>query len=244
LSYFESRLRINFDNLEEIRYRLTFCEKLGINHLILEPVNNSNNLKVGLLNKIKKFTNINLYYRFNLRPNNLNDFKKTLKKFNSFPHILGVETPDKEIQIQAAKDSRIDILSFSNEEIMKTISNGVISLIKQNNSFIEFSLAPIMMKSKGIQSKNFRNLYRFTKLVLDLKPNYIISGNFSELYHFRNPRSLLSICHTLLGMSLNDAKKGFRDNVQLLLERVKHRVNKNIFQEGVKFIKGGDNDYE
>jgi len=244
LSYFESRLRINFDNLEEIRYRLTFCEKLGINHLILEPVNNSNNLKVGLLNKIKKFTNINLYYRFNLRPNNLNDFKKTLKKFNSFPHILGVETPDKEIQIQAAKDSRIDILSFSNEEIMKTISIGVISLIKQNNSFIEFSLAPIMMKSKRIQSKNFRNLYRFTKLVLDLKPNYIISGNFSELYHFRNPRSLLSICHTLLGMSLNDAKKGFRDNVQLLLERVKHRVNKNIFQEGVKFIKGGDNDYE
>ena len=101
-----------------------------------------------------------------------------------------------------------------------------------------------MMKSKGIQSKNFRNLYRFTKLVLDLKPNYIISGNFSELYHFRNPRSLLSICHTLLGMSLNDAKKGFKDNVQLLLERVNHRVNKNIFQDGVKFIKGGDNDYE
>ena len=32
--------------------------------------------------------------------------------------------------------------------------------------------------------------------------------------------------------------------IQLLLERVNHRVNKNIFQEGVKFIKGGDNDYE
>jgi hypothetical protein len=45
-------------------------------------------------------------------------------------------------------------------------------------------------------------------------------------------------------MSLNDAKKGFRDNVQLLLERVNNRVNKKIFQEGVKFIKGGDNEYE
>jgi RNase P/RNase MRP subunit p30 len=244
LSYFESRLKISFGNLEEVRHILTFCEKLGIKNLILEPINNSNNYKVDLLNSIKKITNINIYYRFNLTPSNLNDFKKTLKNFDSFPHILGVETPDKEIQIQAAKDSRIDILSFSNEEIMKTISIGVISLIKQNNSFIEFSLAPIMMKSKGIQSKNFRNLYRFTKLVLDLKPNYVISGNFSELYHFRNPRSLLSICHTLLGMSLYEAKKGFSDNVQLLLERVNHRVNKNIFQEGVKFIKGGDNDYE
>ncbi|MFX1589868.1 MAG: RNase P subunit p30 family protein [Promethearchaeota archaeon] len=241
MSYFESRLRINFDNLEEVRHTLTFCEKLGIKNLILEPIKNLNNYKVELLNKIKKFTNINLYYRFNLTPSSLNDFKKTIIKYDSFPYILGVETPVKEIQIQAAKDSRIDILSFSNEEIMKTISIGVISLIKQNNSLIEFSLAPIMMKSKGIQSKNFRNLYRFAKLVLDLKPNYIISGNFSELYHFRNPRSLLSICHTLLGMSLNDAKKGFRDNVQLLLDRVNHRVNKSILQEGVKFIKGGDN---
>jgi len=244
LSYFESRLRLSFDNLEEVRHIITFCEKLGIKNLILEPINNSNNLKVDLLNKIKKVTNINIYYRFTLTPSNLNDFKKTLKKYNSFPHILGVETPYKEIQIQAAKDSRIDILSFSSEEIIKTISIGVISLIKQNNSFIEFSLAPIMMKSKGIQSKNFRNLYRFTKLILDLKPNYIISGNFNEIYHFRNPRSLLSICHTLLGMSLNEAKKGFRDNVRLLLKRVNHRVNKNIFEEGVKFIKGGDNDYK
>ncbi|MFX0017712.1 MAG: RNase P subunit p30 family protein [Promethearchaeota archaeon] len=243
MSYFESRLRINFDNLEEVRQTLNFCEQLGIKNLILEPIKNSNNYKAELLNKIKKITNLNIYYRFNLRPSNLNVFKKTIKKFNSFPHILGVETPDKEIQIQAAKDSRIDILSFSNENIMKTISIGVISLIKQNNSFIEFSLAPIMMKSIGIQSKNFRNLYRFTKLVLDLKPNYIISGNFSELYQFRNPRSLLSICHTLLGMSLDEAKKGFRDNVQLLLERANHRVNKNIYQEGVKFIKGGDNGY-
>ncbi|MFX1493863.1 MAG: RNase P subunit p30 family protein [Promethearchaeota archaeon] len=241
MSYFESRLKINLNNLEEVRHILTFCEKLGIRNLILEPINNSNNLKVDLFNKIKKITNINIYYRFNLTPRNLKDFKMTLKKYNSFPHILSVETPNKDIQIQAAKDSRIDILSFSNEEIMKTISIGVISLIRQNNSFIEFSLAPIMTKSKGIQSKNFRNLYRFTKLILDLKPNYIISGNFNELYHFRNPRCLLSICHTLLGMSLNDAKKGFRYNVQLLLKRVKHRVNKNMFQEGVKFIKGGDN---
>ncbi len=244
MSYFESRLRITFDNIEEVRHILTFCEKLGIKNLILEPINNSNNLKVDILNKIRQISNINIYYRLNLTPSTLNDFKKMIKKFYSFPHILGVETPDKEIQIQAAKDSRIDILSFSNEEIMKTISIGVISLIKQNNSFIEFSIAPIMMKSKGIQSKNFRNLYRLTKLVLDLKPNYIISGNFSELYHFRNPRSLLSICHTLLGMTLNDAKKGFRENVQLLLERVNNRVNRNIFQEGVKFIKGGDNEYE
>ena len=97
-----------------------------------------------------------------------------------------------------------------------------------------------MINHKAIQSKNFRNLYRFTKLILDLKPQYIISGNFDELYHLRNPRNLLSICHSLLGMPLIEAKKGFKDNVLQLLDRVNQRNDRNIITEGVRIIKGGD----
>jgi len=231
---------LDFENTQEIQQKLRFCKSLGIKNLILEPKNNYENWVPELKSKIEKFPGIQLYYRFNLKPPNLNEFKKILKKYKNFPYILSIESLNKDIQIQAAKDSRIDLISFSDQDILKTITPGVISLTKQNKSFIEFSLSSIMAKNKANQSKNFRNLYRFIQLAIELKANYIISGNFEDLYNIRNPRALISICHTLLGMPLTKAKNGFSNNVIRLLKKVELRQDSSVIETGVRFIKGGE----
>ena len=161
LPYFESRLKVNIKDFDEIEKKLEFCKKLGIRNLILEPVNTFKQISYELREKIIHQTKLNIYFRYNLTPNSVNDFKNAIKNYNNFPYILSVESKDKEIQINAARDSRVDIVSFSDEIILKTLSQGVISLTKQNNSFIEFSLAPIMVRNKALQSKNFRFLYKF-----------------------------------------------------------------------------------
>lgn len=240
MTYYEARLKVNFDSFEDVKKKLEFCGLVGIRNLIIEPLNNSKKVKSDLMKKVRSITSINVYFRFNLSIKSIKEFKRRIKDYNNFPYILSVETDNKEVQIQAAKDSRIDVLSFSEQNLIKTITPGVISLVKQNGSFIEFSLAPIMTQNKVLQSKIFRNLYRFSQLMLNFRPNYLISGNFSELYHLRNPRNLSSICHTLLGMPLNDAKRGFSTNVKLLLERVSQRIDKNVIMDGIRLIKGGD----
>ncbi|MFX1356657.1 MAG: RNase P subunit p30 family protein [Promethearchaeota archaeon] len=240
MSYFESRLRVDFSNFNEIKKKIEFCEILGIKNLILEPENSNERIDHDLMNKIENATSINIFYRFNLKPNSLREFKKELERFKAFPYILSVETQEKEIQLQAAKDSRIDVISFSEPELLKTITPGVISLANQNKSFIEFALAPLLVKNKAIQSKHFRNLYRFTQFIAKLKDNYIICGNFDDPFDIRNPRALISICNTLLGMSLNRAKQGFSDNVLKLLDKVNSRLDKNSIETGVRIIERGD----
>ncbi len=239
MSYFESRLRADFENFNEILSRLEFCEKLGIKNVILEPNNAIISIPLDLKNKIKTELKMNTFYRINLRIDNLDLFKRKMKQVKDFPDIISIESLNKEVQLKAAKDSRVDIVSFSNPEIIKTLTRGVISLTRQNNSFLEFSLAPIMITNKASQSKNFRNLYKFVQSALKFKVNCIISGNFNDIYDFRHPRALISICHSLLGISLDRAKKIFRTNPILLLERVQKRQNNNLEPE-VKLIKGGD----
>jgi len=239
LSYFESRLLANFEDFNEIKERLKFCEKLGIKNVILEPKNNKFAIPLSLKEKIKEQTELNTFYRINLRLDNLEDFKKKIKNFNNFSNILSIESLNKDVQLHAARDSRVDIVSFSNPEIIKTLTPGIISLTKQSNSFIEFSLASIMVRNKPIQSKNFRNLYKFIQLALNLKANCIISGNFGDIYDFRHPRALISICHSLLAIPLDRAKRIFAINPILLLEKTKKRFDNNIESE-VKLIKGGD----
>ncbi|MCK4379706.1 MAG: hypothetical protein KAW51_01105 [Candidatus Lokiarchaeota archaeon] len=239
MSYFESRLLANFDNFNDIKKKLEFCENLGIKNVILEPENSKNAIPLEIKSKVRLETKINTFYRINLRLNNPEDFKRKIRHFNNFPDILSIESLNKEVQLRAARDSRVDIVSFSNYEVIKTLTPGVISLMKQNNSFLEFSLAPLMVKNKANQSKNFRNLYRYIHLALKLKVNCIISGNFADMYDFRHPRALISICHSLLGIHLDMAKEIYKINPILLLERVKKRQNKD-FEQDVKLIKRGE----
>ena len=238
MKYFESRLKANFDDIGEIKEKIKFCEILGIRNVILEPIVSLNKIPFKMKEELRKYTSINVFYRINLRPKSLNTFQKNIKNYNNFSDILSVETSNKEIQIHAARDSRVDILSFSDQGILKTLTPGVISLTKQNNSFIEFSLAPIMVNNKSFQSKNFRNIYRFIQLASKLNVNYIISGNFDDLYDFRHPKAMISICQSLLGMSLLNAKAAFNDNVQLLLNRVQKRQDKDLIEDGVRLIRG------
>jgi len=238
LSYFESRLVVDFGNSDVLKKKIDFYKNLNVDNLILEPQKNLNQFTLNLKEKIKDETNINIFYRFNLQINEVNEFKKRIKRFNKFPEILSIESLNKDVLILAARDSRVDIVSFSDQNNLKTLTPGIVSLIKQNGSFIEFSLSPLMIKNKSKQSKNFRSLYRALQLVMKLKPNCIISGNFKNLFDFRHPRALISICNTLLDIPLDEAKRFFKENPRKLLRRVHQKGDNNIFEEDVKIIKG------
>ena len=240
MSYFESRLKVNVYDLDEIQRKLEFCEKLGIQNIILEPINDLKKLlEIWKKGKLQT-TKINIFFRLNLIPQSLNELKSLIKNYNKFPFILSVESLDKQVQIHAARDSRVDILSFSNQNILKSLTSGVISLIKQNNSFIEFSLDSIMIRNKAIQSRNLRNLYKFMHQALNTNANYIISGNFTELFDLRHPRSLVSICNSILEIPLDKAIKGFKNNPILLIKRVQKRKDESIIESGVKLIEEGE----
>jgi len=240
LSYFESRLRVNTSNFKEIEQKLHFCKLLGIQNVIVELENNGEKMRSDLKRRIEEITYINVKYRTNINPKNLESLIKTLKGIGQSSNVIVVESADKKIQIQAAKDSRVDVVSFSEQAALKTIFPGVISLTKQNQSFIEFSLASIMVKNKSLQSKNLRNLYRGVQLANKLNANYIISGNFDHLYSIRHPRALISVCHTLLGISMLRAKNSFSKNVVSLLNRVQMRQDKNFIETDVKLIIRGE----
>ncbi|MFW9864944.1 MAG: RNase P subunit p30 family protein [Candidatus Thorarchaeota archaeon] len=235
MAYIESRLPVNLENFEEVLRSIRFCEVLGINKVILEPKEYLAKIPLNFKKKVQKETDIRICYRINLRVNDYQEFKSKIRNFNNFSDILSIESLSKEVQLQSAKDSRVDIVSFSDPEILKTLTPGVISLTKQNNSFVEFSLAPIMIKDKTSQSKNFRSLYKFIHLALKLKANYLINGNFTDVFDYRHPRSLISISNSLLGIPLNLAKIGYRDNPKRLIDKIKIPHDKNL-EQGVRIL--------
>lgn len=235
--YFESRLLIDGSDWKKIKAKLELCDRLGIINLILDPQNLYGKTRDQIKERIKREYNFNIYYRRSIKVNNLREFKKQIKKYHRYPEIVSVESINKKVQLKASKDSRIDIVSFSDQKILKSLTEGVVSLVDQNNSFLEFSLEPIMRKSWREQSRNLRNLYKKLNLARNGTDNIIISGNFRNRFHLKNPRGLISICHTLLELPLVIAKDCFRKNVYNLIKRVKKRCNETIMENGIKIIR-------
>ncbi len=222
--------------MQDFNKKIEFCERLEIKNVIVEPINDPYKIPYQLLEDISKNKKINVFIRNNIKSENLNDFKKRIANLSNLSNIISVESSNKELQIHAARDSRVDIISYSESQIIRTLTDGVISLVKQNASFIEFSLAPIIVNNKSTQSKNFRNLYRFLAICRKLKVPVIISGNFENPYDLRHPRSLISVCTSLLGVPINEVKKIFKENPLLLINRAKNRKDTNIFENGVRLV--------
>jgi RNase P/RNase MRP subunit p30 len=228
-------LPVNLQNFNDFKKRLEICEDLGIKNLILELENNRNRSSLELRKKIKTDSKIKIYFRGNLRVNNIEDFKVKIKKLSKFYDIISVESLNREVQLMGAKDSRVNIVSYSDPEILKTLTPGVISLTKQNNAFIEFSLAPILVQNKTVQSKNFRILYKFIHMALNLKANFIISGNFLNMFDYRHPRTFISICYSILGVPMSLAKNACLKNPKIIVDN-KSMKSENEFKPEVKII--------
>lgn len=235
MGYFESRVPIDINNFENTVKKIRFLEKLNYKNLILEPKNIekiSNDLKI----KVREITNINIYYRINLKPKNLSELKRKISNFNKFPDIVSVESSNNEVLLFSARDTRVDVLSFSDVKIAKALTPGVISLSKQYNSFIEFSFNPIFLENKFIQSKNIHLLISSLSRAIAKNTNYILSGNFSHITDYRSPKVLTSICQTFFNMTLYKAKQALIENPQQLIKKISMRNDPDVIEDGVRII--------
>ncbi|TFF95854.1 MAG: hypothetical protein EU544_01870 [Promethearchaeota archaeon] len=237
MSVFESRVRAYTKQRDELEKKISVFRELGVYCLIIDCLDeNPKNLSGIFKNLLLENPNMELHFRYTLVYEDIKKFKRELNKFNNYPYILAVESPNVEIYNLAARDSRVDLLSFSELKYLNKVTPGILSLIKQNNKFIEFSFAPLMEDNRVKQSKNFRKLYRFLNLALKAKVRYILSGNFDNIYDFRHPRALMSICMTLLDLNPIQAKEGFQKYPSELIKRINNRKNYKSIEDGVNIL--------
>ncbi|MFO8019297.1 MAG: RNase P subunit p30 family protein [Promethearchaeia archaeon] len=239
MAYYETRLRVDLQNSEEVAEYLNTCEQVGITNLIIEPLTSEFMITDAIKNQIQSLTNIKIYFRITMNPRNLKEFNRKIQKFNNFKYLLAVESSNKRIQLKASKDSRVDILTFSNIRKIKSISKGVLSLLSQNNTYLELSLSPLLINNKSEQSRNFRITYRFMERVLNSRVKYLLCGDAPSRFCLRNPRALISICVSLLDIPIQKAKMGFEKYPQTLVKDKFIKNDTQKFGNGFKLIGGG-----
>ena len=232
-----TRVLLNALSDEEIINKLNLYKFVGF-HIIFVEYNFDFNFDYrDHLNKIQKLTTLKLIGKISFQPASVNDLKDKLQKAQKYKDfVISIISNNKDILTFAAKDSRVDIISFTRIENIKKLTPGIISLLKQFNKFFEISIIDVLNTNKNNRSRVFREIYKILNLVHNNMEILLFGGSESENFHIRGPREIISIFHSIFNLNIAKSKRIVRENPSQLIKRLISRNNPNNLQSGVKVV--------
>ncbi|MHA1871638.1 MAG: RNase P subunit p30 family protein [Promethearchaeota archaeon] len=235
--YTNSGVLIENYDLDVLKKKFNILKWVGYQRIFIDMVFKKNKDFDQILKKIEDITDLPVYGRIIFKPSSLKDLKNNLNYANKLKKfILTLESIDKDILSFAAKDSRIDVISLRTSQLLSNISDGILSLIRQNNKYIDISLYHTFSLNNFERSKYFRE---FSKIIHFLRKHPLIglySGIEDSYYYIRGPRAIISILNSIFELPLIKSKYLLRENPQTLLEKIEERTDRNFIMDGVRII--------
>ncbi len=172
--------------------------------------------------------------RKNISGKNIDEIKRNLPKIRFQYELIGIFSETKNILKWAANDRRIDFFAVDLSSNISSVDAALCSLIKQNNKFVELSLASLLTSCDDKEfSQSLRNGKKLMKLLIQNRIPFIFSMNPKSPLHLRNG-SQMRFLGELLGVSYNQTKKAvFENQFSALISNIIKLHDSSIF-EGVK----------
>lgn len=172
--------------------------------------------------------------RKNISGKNIDEIKRNLPKIRFQYELIGIFSETKNILKWAANDRRIDFFAVDLSSNISSVDAALCSLIKQNNKFVELSLASLLTSCDDKEfSQSLRNGKKLIKLLIQNRIPFIFSMNPKSPLHLRNG-SQMRFLGELLGVSYNQTKKAvFENQFSVLISNIIKLHDSSIF-EGVK----------
>lgn len=180
---------------------------------------------------------IDLASRIDLRPRNTNELSKALQRVRRKFEIVAVQCENKAVSRQAAKDHRVDILTFHPQNTGRRrvyLDRQEASLASKSNCAYEVSLSDLL----GSSAERARVLVNLKRDIWNAThegvPVVVSSGAWTPL-RMREPRAIASIT-SLLGLSENNGLDAVSETPGRILERNREKLGPGFVSPGVKEV--------
>jgi len=182
---------------------------------------------------------IDLASRIDLRPRNTNELSKTLRRVRRKYEIVAVHCENKAVSRQAAKDHRVDILTFPPLKTGRSrvsLDRQGASLAADSNCAYEVSLSDLLDTSAGERARVIVNLKRnIWNAEREGVPVLATSGAATPL-RMREPRAIASIT-SLLDLPEEKGLDAVSVTPTMILERNRAKLGPGFVSPGVKEVR-------
>ncbi|MBS7655026.1 hypothetical protein KEJ50_00750 [Candidatus Bathyarchaeota archaeon] len=223
-------LHLKLENEKEFFKAAELTKEIGFKIVGLTFQPDAQITKINEAKKIFQEFNIDLASRVDLKPYNKNELLLALRKLRRKFEIISVECTSNKLAIIAARDRRVDLISFP----LSFKAKFTYSIAHVLIGALEINLADL------IAFKTLRTivLSKFRKEAFIAKKNRIpivVSSGANNLFLIRSPKEMAA-CSLLFKLEPNEALASISTIPYAIVERNRFKLSRFYIGEGVKIV--------
>ncbi|UCE43948.1 MAG: hypothetical protein JSV57_00125 [Candidatus Bathyarchaeota archaeon] len=214
--------------------------ELGYRMVAIPLSSNITRDKISQLRKTCSDANVNLVTRVDLTPKTSKELLHSLRRFRRRFEIISVVCRSKSVARQAAKDRRVDLLTFPfTGRRTRFFDRAEAELASSALASLEIEMAPLLSLKGFARIRLISSLRREAAIAEKSGVPVVLSSGATETYLMRGPREHAALAG-LFDMVAAAALNALSETPLSLVERNREKLSPRYVAPGVRVVKEGD----
>jgi RNase P/RNase MRP subunit p30 len=177
--------------------------------------------------------------RADFHPRTENDLTHFLRKFRRRFEVICILCDTKEVARQAAKDRRVDLLSFPSLDYHKRFfDRAEAELASGSLAALEVDVKPLLVLEGPSRVRMLMSLRREVAVALEFKVPVLVSSGVGEEKYMRFPRDMASLAY-MFGLEEASGLDAVSTNPLAIVNRNREKLSSRFVAPGISIIKEG-----
>jgi len=195
---------------------------------------------ISMLRKICSDAGIDFVTRVDLTPKKSQELLMELRRLRRKFEVISVTCDSKPVARQAAKDRRVDLLSFPTDSRKRFFDQAEAELASQALASLEIDMAPLLLLRGELRTRLFSRLRREVEIAEKFNVPIVVSSGATDEYLLRTPHDFAAFA-TLFDLAKPLGLRALSGNPLGIVKRNREKLSPNYVALDVRVIKRGKN---
>jgi len=229
-----------FRNVEQLRKMVTKSFELGYRSVGIPLPPNVELDEVEHLRKICSEAGIDFVCRVDIIPGNTNELLANLRRLRRKFEVASVLCTSKSVARQAAKDRRVDVLSFPVvKQRNRFFDRAEAELASESSSSLEIDMASLLSLEGFLRIRLISSLRREVAIAKSFRVAVVISSGAANDYLLRGPHDYSALA-MLFDMDSSLAFKALSEVPWGIVERNRLKLGPDFVAPGLRVVRRRD----
>jgi RNase P/RNase MRP subunit p30 len=237
--YADLHLTPNIRDFQQVSVIVNKAAQLGYHLIALLFPPNTTQEELKQIQTVCKEAKLDIATRIDLKPRTPNDLTYNLRKFRRKFEIIAVLCESKNVARQAAKDHRVDLLSFSSTDFRQRFFDmAEAELASASQASLEINTRPLLTLEGPARSRLLASLRKEASIAKGFKVPIIISSGTSNELLMRKPQEQ-AILAQLFDLDREYALDAVSRNPTAVVTRNSQKLSPKFIAPGIRLVKKG-----
>jgi ribonuclease P/MRP protein subunit RPP1 len=238
-TFADLHLRPNLRDIEKTRRMIRKASELGYRLIAIPLPLNLSNERIQQIQSMCMEAQVDFALRLDLKPRTSRELIRSVRKFRRKFEIIAVACESKPVARQAAKDRRVDLLSFpSLDSRRRFFDRAEAELASKALASLEIDMKSLLTVEGPVRIKHISCLRKEAAIAQDFHVPMVISSGASSRFLIRTPRDLAALA-SVFDLDRTSALEAVSKNPVAIVKRNRHKLSEEFVAPGVRVVRRG-----